>query len=187
MVMKEIKLTKGYVALVDDEDYEKLSERSWHVSFSNKNKRHKQHVYAQVTIKKDGIKKTYKIHRIILGVNDPKIDVDHINGNTLDNRRCNLRLCSRSDNNKNSIKRSKLDSKSPVSKYKGVRYSFIYKPNGKKHIRSKPWMAAGSENGKPVHLGYFKTELEAAKAYNEFALKYYGEFAKINEIEDKNE
>lgn len=177
--MKEIQLSKGYIAIVDDEDYEELCKRSWHVVIYNKEKR-KQHIYAQTTLKKDGNKKNFKMHRLIMKVTDPNIEIDHINGNTLDNRRCNLRVCNRSENNQNSIKRNRKNSESPISKYKGVRYSFIYKKNGKKYIRNKPWVAGAILNGKTKHLGYFVSEIDAANAYDKFVLENYGKFAKIN-------
>lgn len=183
--MKEIKLTKGYIALVDDEDFEYLSKHSWHSVIYNK-KKNKQHIYAQTTIRAKDLKKNYKMHRYILNLIDTKLDIDHINGNTLDNRRCNLRICTRSQNNMNAIKRNHKNSCAPISKYKGVRYSFIYKTNGKKYIRNKPWVAGATFNNKPKYLGYFKTEIEAAQAYDEFVLLNYGDFALINFKGDKN-
>lgn len=181
-MIKEIKLTKGFVALVDDEDFEYLSQWKWYINRSKGG-----HIYAQRTEylgTSEGKKKTrnIKMHRLLLKLEDKYLDVDHINGNTLDNRKENLRVASRSQNNYNSKKRNNKTSEAPVSNYKGVSYAFIYKPNGKKYIRSKPWKATGNLNKKSYSLGYFKTEKEAALAYNDFAIKYYGEFACLNDV-----
>jgi hypothetical protein len=94
--------------------------------------------------------------------------VDHINGDTLDNRRENLRVCTRKENNQNCNKRGTL----PKSKYKGVVW---VKKVGK-------WKAQIKSDKKTIYLGYFKDELLAAKAYNSAAILYFGEFARQNKI-----
>lgn len=91
--------------------------------------------------------------------------VDHINGNSLDNRKQNLRLCSRQENNRNSAPR-----KNSTSKYKGVSWSTC---------KSK-WTVKIRVNGKSKHIGYFSDEKLAAEAYNKAAKQYYGDFAWIN-------
>jgi hypothetical protein len=108
------------------------------------------------------------MHRIILKA--PKdAHVDHINGDGLDNRKWNLRLCTRSQNLCNSsIKRNN------TSGYKGVRLD--------KWIGYKKWRAYIWTNGRQKYIGNFSCKNEAAKAYNETATKYYGEFAKLNII-----
>jgi len=93
--------------------------------------------------------------------------VDHINGNGLDNRRCNLRLCEHKQNMANQGSR-----KNTSSKYKGVTF---YK-------RDQKWQAKISPNGKTIHLGYFDSEIEAAKAYNRKAVEVFGEFARLNDL-----
>jgi hypothetical protein len=95
---------------------------------------------------------------------------DHVNGNGLDNRRCNLRICSNSQNHMN---RRKMPGKSSV--YKGV----CAKP-GK-------WESAIRVKRKLIHIGYFKNECDAAKAYDKSARKYFGEFARPNFIEPVEE
>ena len=110
------------------------------------------------------------MHRMI--TNAPKgMDVDHINRNGLDNRKCNLRICTRSQN-KGNIEKPRRPKTVATSKYKGVNY--------KSHpdFRHKPWRAFI----KAIHIGCFKTEAEAAKAYNEKALEHYGEFALLNDL-----
>lgn len=98
--------------------------------------------------------------------------VDHINHNSVDNRRENLRLCTMAENLRNS---RKLD-RSTSSRYKGVCYMISSK-------RKKRWIAyIEIEKGKRKYLGYFHTETEAALAYNQAASEYFGEFANLNDI-----
>lgn len=104
--MKRIQLTKNKFAVVDDFDFEELSKYSWCASDSGNNK-----FYAH----KKSNSKTVLMHRLILNINDKNVEVDHINHNTLDNRRCNLRVCSRTQNNRN-----KSSHKNSTSKYLGV-------------------------------------------------------------------
>lgn len=159
--MKEIQLTQGKVAIVDDEDFEELSKYKWWVC---------NYRYASTIIKIEGKSKFISMHRFILKLEDNPNFVDHINGNGMDNRKENLRLCSNSQNKMNAKKRS--DHKN--SKYKGV--SFSKDPKRKK----SPWRVKITLNKKVVFSRYFSTELQAAKAYNEAAIKYFGEFAKLN-------
>ena len=103
--------------------------------------------------------------------------VDHINHNTMDNRRCNLRICTPSENARNNRgKRTRT-----VSKYKGVTYHDCkkYNPNAS---GEKPWRAYTRANGKRIWLGYHKTERLAAIAYNEYASREFGEFAYLNDV-----
>lgn len=101
--------------------------------------------------------------------------VDHINHNTLDNRRCNLRVCTRSDNARNNIGHKKRK-----AAFKGVYYHHAkkYNPNC---TEARPWRAYTRVHGKRIWLGYFATEADAAMAYNRYATKAFGEFAHLND------
>lgn len=155
--MKKIPLTQGKVALVDDEDYGWLMAMgSWHASIKGSGwvaqKRHKG--------------KIRRMHRIILDAPD-HLHVDHINHQTLDNRRCNIRLCTRSQNLQNMRKKSEA-----TSKYKGVDWC---------ETRGR-WRAQIKFDGKEIHLGYFANEGVAAKVYNKAAQQHFGEFAFLNDV-----
>ena len=141
--------------LIDEEDKFILENHGWCID---------SHGYAVATIK---YKKVY-LHRIIMQVNNRKIYVDHINGNKLDNRKCNLRLCNHRDNLNN-----RPGNKNNTSGLKGLWYS---KPN-------KKWVARITVHGKCINLGSYVDKLDAAKAYNTAAIKYFGEFAFLNKVE----
>lgn len=154
--MKEIQLTQGYVALVDDEDFERVSQHKWYASIRPE----ANNVYV---IRKIG-RKTQGLHRFILGVEDPKIKVDHRDHNGLNNLRSNLRP-TRNQNAQN----QRLSSAN-TSGFKGVSWK----------VREKKYQAGIKVNGKTVHLGTFSDLLEAACAYDMAAVKYHGEFASTN-------
>jgi hypothetical protein len=159
--LKEIPLSRGYIAIIDDEDFDLVSQYKW---FAVKN-RHV--VYAYTTNKTNKKPVFLRMHSLILNA-QPGQQVDHINGNGLDNRRCNLRFAS---NSKNQMNRFYI---SGVSKYKGV------SKDGRS--KSRPWKAAIQKDKKRYYLGTFSTEIEAAKAYNEAAKILFGEFARLNDI-----
>lgn len=147
---KEIPLTQDQVAIVDDEDFERLSRHKW--TYNNG--------YA---MRKDRNRQWIGIHRAVLNASAEQ-HVDHINGDTLDNRQENLRLCTARQNVCNSGPRG------GTSKFKGV-YWFRWKNKWAAQIRCK---------GEKYHLGYFDSEVEAAKAYDAKALELNGEFAWLN-------
>lgn len=151
--MKKIKLTKGYFAIVDDQDFDQLNQYKWQVNFGSSCPR------AQGLVNK----KRILMHRLIL--NPPSnLGIDHINRNSLDNRRCNLRLATQTQNNGNMI------SKKHSSRFKGV--SWVR--------RDKKWEARGKQHNKTIHLGLYNSEEEAAKTYDAWAKQYFGEFARLN-------
>lgn len=159
-MVKEIELSKGKVTLVDDDDYDWLSQYKWYYD----------NAYA-IKYWRTVEKKKYKIpmHRLIMSPLK-ELYIDHINRNTLDNRKLNLRVCTHQENCRN--KWQSKEGKS--SRYKGVW----------RNKRDKTWMTA-IRIAKEVrkHLGSFETEIEAATAYNEAALKYHGQFARLNSLE----
>ena len=112
--MKEIQLTQGKVALVDDEDYEYLNQWKW---YANEWKGGK--LYAVRNVRKNKQYIGYEsMHRLLSSNKDKKLVTDHINGNTLDNRKSNLRICTISENTKN-----RQIQKNNKSGFKGVRYN----------------------------------------------------------------
>lgn len=167
--MKFILLTQGKRAVVDDEDFERVSQYMWHADKSNPVKRKKTIYYATCTQKKMG--KNVKLHRFILDAPD-NIQVDHINGDTLDCQKSNLRLATSRQNSWNSKRDSKYG-------FKGVSYLYCYK-NNKQYVRRKPWLARIRMGEGKVLRKYFKTKEEAAKAYDVMAIELHGEFARLN-------
>ena len=153
--MKQIPLTKGYFALVDDDDYPIASQHKW--TYDNG------YAVRKATIAKGQYKKIL-LHRFLISA-QPGQMVDHANRNSLDNRRCNLRLCTGSQNNAN--RRVLRPSSSP---YRGVR----------KASNVERWEAAIGYNYRFIHLGSFLTQEEAARAYDAKAIELYGEFASTN-------
>lgn len=152
--MKEIKLPHGRVTLVDDDDYEYLNQwKWWFVIIKNK-----YYVIRNETI--NGKRYYIYLHRIIMDVMS-KFDVDHIDGNPLNNQRNNLRICTHHQNCLNNRGCGK-------NRYKGV-----YKIKNTIYSRIQ-------YNGIDRYLGSFKTEEEAAMAYDKEALILFGEFANLN-------
>ncbi len=162
--MKEIQLTQGYVALVDDEDYERVSQFKW---FADLDKNEVVYAKRQVRLHKRTNSKyrAQRLHRFILGVTDPKINVDHKDHNGLNCQKENLRRCTSQQNSWNSRK----SARKRTSKYKGV----------SKHTFGK-WVANIMDNKKLRYLGIFSQEIDAAKAYDAAAQQVFGEFALLN-------
>jgi hypothetical protein len=139
--MKEIPLTQGKVTLVDDEDYEKVGVLKWYAAKFGKS------FYAVRRLK--GTHKTLYLSRFLLDAPD-NMDTDHINGDTLDNRKCNIRIVTTRENTQN-----RHGERSSI--YPGVSYAG-------KNLR-KPWRAKIVVSGKSKHIGYYPTEIEAYGAY----------------------
>lgn len=149
---------KGYKVLIDDEDYELVSKYTWHVD-------DKKYMRSNVYV---GYYKYNKIkmHRLIMGLeNNGGEIVDHISGDVLDNRKSNLRVCTHAENMQNRKKQ-----KNNTSGIKGVYWN----------IQKGKWMAYISVNRKQINLGCFDDINEAKKVHDEAAIKYHGEFARLN-------
>lgn len=157
--MKEIELTKGMVALVDDEDYAMLMSHKWR-SMKSKNGT----LYAVRNVQVNGKWGSILMHRLVMDA-PPGTEVDHINMNTLDNRKENLRVCSRSENSCN-----RPANANNTSGYKGVSWD----------KRNKKWVAQIRRDKKIIHIGYYDDAEEAARAYDEKAKGLFREFAWTN-------
>ena len=150
--------------LYDDEDHDLISKYNWYILSAKRVIPNENQYYAAGSIRdKQGKWTTIQMHRLLMGEQEGKV-IDHINGNGLDNRRCNLRFATYSQNFANS--RSRHGS----SKYKGVT---LRKTSGS-------WQAAIQVNKKSYYLGNFRSEIEAAKAYDKEALRVWGEYARLN-------
>jgi hypothetical protein len=156
--MKQIPLTQGKVALVDDEDYERVAALKWQA------KKSKGRWYAQMSIWKDGRLHTRAMHRFILGT-EPGKQVDHEDQDGLNNQRYNLRECGNAGNSQN-----RGLNKRNTSGFKGV----SYRPD-----RGR-WIAFISVDSKKKYLGLFDEKIKAALAYDAAAIVQYGEFARLN-------
>jgi hypothetical protein len=149
--LKTLKLSNGKEFMIDDEDYELVSQHKWY------------HGARRYVISNTG----GYLHRLLMST--PKgMYTDHINGNPLDNRKSNLRVCTNRQNISNMRKKA-----SSSSKYKGVSFD---------KSRNK-WRSIIMKDYKYIQLGRFNSEVEAARAYNEKAKELFGEFASLNTIE----
>jgi hypothetical protein len=155
MVM-EIPLTKGKCALVDAEDFERINSYSWFFERG----------YARRRFQRSGVQHCMHMHREIVKAPEG-FEVDHINGDTLDNRKANLRIVTHRRNMHNMAAHS--DSS---SKYRGVYWN---KQKGK-------WTVQICLDGKRQHIGHFVIEADAARAYNSEAIRLFGQYARLNQI-----
>ena len=160
--MKEIQLTQGKVALVDDDMYEYLNQWKWYANNMNGKfyaiRNHRENKGKQIKI---------AMHRLIIKP-DKYMLIDHLDGNSLNNQKNNLRICTNSQNLMNRL--IYINNKSG---FKGVYWN----------KRSAKWMAYISFDNKMLYLGLFNNLKDAARAYNAAAIKYHGEFANLNKID----
>ena len=152
---KRIKLSQGKYALVDDEDYSRISVFKWR-AYKNRNT-----WYAR---RSNGKSAYISMHHAVIEKN---VRTDHKNGNGLDNRKLNLREATRSQNTANR--------KHYKNKYHGIDF----------HKKSGGWRARVCKDQKSYYIGAFKTQQEAFIAYNKKAIELFGEFASLNALEDK--
>ena len=154
-----IPLTKGLFAIVDESDYPAVCEQSWTAMILPRTR------YAYYRRRLAGGQPTFLLHRVILGVTDSQ-QVDHRDGDGLNCRRYNMRVCSVRENHCN-VRKRLGPSSSPL---KGVIFD-------KSRLL---WISRIKAFGKSIHLGRFQTELEAALAYDSAAKLHFGEFARLN-------
>lgn len=166
--------------IIDTEDFEKVNDfciNGIEAKFTTG--ANSPYAITRKTIKIDGEskRKQYYIHRLVMDVLDtPEIHLDHINGNTLDNRKINLRPVTRSQNMKN-----RKASKIGTSKYLGVYFCKDKRGSKKWRVNIKPYKS------KNIQLGYYDTEEEGAYAYNLAAKKIHGEYANLNVVTLKSD
>lgn len=162
---KEIHLTQGKVALVDDEDFEYLNQFKWCLRGTGLGNFYAIRAFRKS--KKNNITGSISMHRQLMKPEKGYV-IDHLDGNTLNNQKTNLRICTQSDNCKN--QKMSINNKCG---YKGV----CQQKNSKKFISQICY------NNKKIYLGSFISIIDAARAYNEAAIKYHGEFANLNKID----
>lgn len=161
---KLIPLTQGKFAIIDTEDFERVNQYKWQVAKRGR------FFYATAYLgKRNGKYVRQYMHRFILNALPEQL-LDHINYNGLNNRKSNLRFCSKSQNAANSI-----GGKNRKSRYKGVYWQ----------KDRKKWAADIRISNKTIHLGRFKKESEAGYAYNQAAIRYFDTFARLNEVKDE--
>lgn len=151
---QQIPLTRGQVALVNDDDYAWLTQYHWHCTSTG---------YAAARIKQNGKRRYIYMHRLLLDA-QPGQFVDHIDGNRLNNTRDNLRFVTRLQNGWNRQRQSNM------SGYKGVSW----------HDHHGKWQARIQHDGRQFFLGYFDDPVEAALAYDQAAEQHFGPFARKN-------
>ena len=162
---EEVKIGENTVALVDTKFAKEINKYKWNASWDRKTGQFRANKYSS---KRDG---TIGMSRFVAKLAGWKIEgkyIDHINGNTLDNRLCNLRVCTNSQNMQNSKKPNRKSS----SKFKGVTWDKA----------CNKWHATIMKEYKRYNLGYYNSEIEAAKAYNKAATQFFGGFAKVNKL-----
>ncbi len=160
--MRIIGLPQGKFAQVDDGDFEYLNQWKWHTMRGDYPVKKEKRVYVDGKI----TRKTVYMHVLIMAPTEG-FEVDHIDGNPLNNQRCNLRICTHQEN----LRNQKLQ-KHGTSKYKGVFWN----------TRRGGWHASICVNKKSKYLGVYTNEAEAAIAYNNAAKDIFGEFAKLNKV-----
>lgn len=166
--MREVPLSQGLVAIVDDEDYDLVSDIVWCAEKQCRT------VYAKSNTRVDGKPASLYMHRLLLGLpagSGTGVEVDHRNGDGLDNRRHNIRVVTRRQNMQNRTRKRRGTS----SRFKGVSWD----------KRDQKWAAeiridSGEGRSRKVFLGRFIQEEDAAKAYDSAARRYFGEYAAPN-------
>jgi len=164
---KRIPLTQGKFALVDVADYDRVARYKWQAM------RHRNTYYAVRSVRQGRAPRlAIMMHRFILNITDPHTKVDHGDMDGLNNTRSNIRVATIGQNNCNKEKMP-----NNKSGYKGVWW----------HKRHQKWYACIRKDHKAIFLGLFHDVIEAARAYDVAALKYHGEFARLNFTQESPE
>lgn len=168
-MIRYLALNRGYVAVVPANAYDRIMSvsRRWHVDISYKKDGSVDQIYASVTVHREGVRKKYKLHRVILGIDDPNIRIDHKDHDGLNCNYPNLRIASAAQNVYNSRPNTRNK-----SGYKGVSWD----------ERLGKWKAGIRCQGRYHYLGLFPQNslLEAARAYDDAAKLLFGDFAFLN-------
>ena len=159
--MRYITASSNFTYIIDDEDYNKVSKLNWFTL--DKNSKYK---YAAAKNKPIDYTRNILLHRLVMNAKKGEV-VDHINGNVFDNRKNNLRICTRGQNIMNQRLRSNNS-----SGYKGVYFD----------KRLRKWCVRIQTNGIRKYFGFFDNLVNAARCYNKNAKRLHGEFAKLNTI-----
>lgn len=163
--IREVVLTQGFVAIIDEADWPLVSQFKWHAAKSS----YGDYYYAAACIARSraeaiGCKKHFKLHQLLMGF--PGLLIDHRDGNRMNNRRSNLRVATIAQNSRNSSKPRVPCS----SRFKGVSW----------HRKHQVWQVFIQVNRKNKFLGHFKDEEEAGRVYDIAARFHYGQFARLN-------
>lgn len=156
--MKYIKLTQNKFAMVDNEDFEYLGRFKWSYNNGYAVRHQLKNEY------KDGPRRMVKMHTVVNKTPEDRF-TDHISGETLDNRKSNLRIADAKNNGAN-----RKTNKNSYSGFKGVT------------IFNNKWRAAIRVNGEYIFLGYFNNKIEAARAYNQKAKEAFGKYGRLNNV-----
>lgn len=168
--MKKVPLTKGQVAIVDNEDYRAIRRLAWHAKWNRGAKRWEaNHSIGFAIAKGKRGCRSLSMSHFIAGKPPANMMIDHKNGNHLDFRRENLRIATRTQNNRN--RRIRYDATGP---FKGIKLTV-----------SGTWQARIGVAGRRISLGTFSTPEEAARAYNSAARQHFGDFARLNIIHEQ--
>lgn len=155
--MKLVRLTKGYFAMVDDEDFKRVSAFKWRAS------EERGRVYGARTLRRVGKRGNQKLHSFILETAE---EIHHEDGNGLNDQKYNLTICTRSRNMRGAIRKRKT----ATSPYRGVCWD----------SRCRRWMAQITVGPQQIFLGRFDCPEEAARVRDSASLRYFGEFAHLN-------
>lgn len=167
--MQVVSLSKGCVALIDDQDWAEVEKRNWFVSFQGSKKKR---AYACTNVKgENGLHKILPMHTLLMNPG-PGLVVDHINGNSLDNRRANLRVVTPAQNSMNQWKKGKAGA---TSIYKGVGWK----------TRVNAWIAQICSERKVYSYGIWQTQEAAALAYDLASEYHHKEYGQHNNLKER--